>query len=71
MMNVYERAEQVLIEFVEAAEPKRPRKIKRVWWWQPPRSRSRSPSTLLVPTGKQEEPMGFFPEPLVIPWGMA
>jgi hypothetical protein len=29
------RAEGVLTEFVEAAEPKRARKMKRCWWWQP------------------------------------
>jgi hypothetical protein len=33
--NARSRAQGVLTEFVEAAEPKRQRKIKRNWWWNP------------------------------------
>jgi hypothetical protein len=29
------RAHGVLTEFVEAAEPRRQKKMKRNWWWQP------------------------------------
>jgi hypothetical protein len=72
LVNYVERGEQILTEFVEAAEPRRTPKLKRTWWWQPP---DRRPPRLggLVPTGKYEEPAGstgFFPEPLIIPLGM-
>lgn len=73
-MDYLERGEQILEEFVEAAEPKRPtKKLKRTWWWQPPDRRLPRLGGL-VPTDKYEEPQGAtgsFPEPLVIPWGMA
>lgn len=35
------RAHDVLTEFVEAAEPKRQKRVKRNWWWQPSQFRYR------------------------------
>jgi hypothetical protein len=75
--NARSRAHGVLMEFVEAAETKRPRKIKRNWWWNPRQFKHRKvefwPSypDHLAPSARAERPNSPDPAQVVVlpPYG--